>query len=115
MSTQEPRSVNQRSYYRVEYPLRECPSFISDESKEYRVLDISEKGMRLQKNENPTLEVGSVLKGTITLHTSGKADVTGKVVRDTEECIAVLLRVGIPFSQIVNEQQYLQQLNKYID
>ncbi|MBE9528302.1 MAG: PilZ domain-containing protein [Proteobacteria bacterium] len=115
MSKVEPRSVNQRNFYRIEYPVIERPRFISDDKKEYEVLDISEKGMRLLKNEDAPLETGSTLQGSVKLHTAGKVNVVGKIIRDTEDSLAVMLHVGIQFSLIINEQQYLQQLNKYID
>ena len=115
MSKVEPRSVNQRNFYRVEYPEIERPRFISDDKTEYVVLDISEKGMRLLKKEDSPLEIGSTLQGSVKLHVAGNVNVVGKIIRDTEVSLAVFLHVGIQFSLIVNEQQYLQQLNKYID
>ncbi len=115
MSQQDPHSINKRNFYRVLYPERERPSFVSDDKVEYCVLDISEKGMRLLKNEKAPLEISSTLKGSVVLHSSGSVNVIGKIIRDTEDSLAVLLRVGIPFSLIINEQQYLQQVNKYID
>ncbi len=115
MSKPEPSSINKRNFFRIEYPARERPRFISDDKHEYQVLDISERGMRLRKNDDAPLEIGSTLKGHVKLHVTGNVSVVGKIIRDTEDCLAIFLHVGIQFSLIVNEQQYLQQLNKYLD
>jgi hypothetical protein len=115
MGKPEPHSENKRNFFRVEYPEIERPRFITDDKKEYVILDISEKGMRLLKNEDAPLEIGSTLKGSVRLHVTGIVNVVGKIIRDTEDSLSVMLHVGVQFSIIVNEQQYLQQLNKYID
>ncbi len=115
MSLQEPHSINKRNYYRVEYPVRERPRFISEDNVVYCVLNISERGICLLKNPDTPLALGSILQGTVNLHQNGKVNISGKIIRDAEDNLGVFLSVGIQFSLIINEQQYLQQLNKYID
>ncbi len=95
-----------RKHFRVEYPLVYRPRFTLNGNK-FPVLDISEKGVRfVRTNKGWTPEVQRV-KGAITFHDEQSYFLTGSIVRQEDNQVALYLDEGLPFKRVMAEQQYL--------
>jgi hypothetical protein len=100
---------NRRKHYRIIYPLTERPSFGFD-STISEVIELSERGLRFRADEHkPPLH--SRVAGRVALRHGLELEVSGIVVRKTENSIALHLDLQpIPFMAVMREQLYLRKL-----
>ena len=103
---------NLRQFYRVEYPLRDRPTFRTTTWKG-AVLDVSESGFRVRVTRWPEpdmpLAAGASVRGAILFTESGPMMVQGHVVRHDGEVMAVQLEGGVvSFATILREQRWLR-------
>jgi hypothetical protein len=106
--------AKERAFYRVQYPLRERPTF-SMEGVDLPVVDVSELGIRLSADCAWEVEEGDVLEGTIRFRDRGERRVEGEVVWKRGTILALCLRVPIPFGVILREQRYLRKRYRLVD
>jgi hypothetical protein len=99
---------SRRAYYRVTYPLMERPTF-EVEGGRFEVVECSERGLRYQVANSGPPAIAAELKGTIEFRRGGKTDVAGQVIRSQGgEVVLILDKRGIPFADVLLEQQYLR-------
>ena len=97
--------IQRRRFYRLQYPKPERPVlFVGD--AEFVVLDLSESGARLEKNNESEREL---FPDAGTMFFSEGEEYSGmiQVVRESEHCFAVSFSPQIPFSRIMSEQRKL--------
>ena len=93
-----------------EYPVHERPSVVAG-LLEGRVRDCSERGIRARLNEGQpagaAIAVGDRVSATILFRSGESATVDGEVTRFDGQTFTLRLDPpGIPFSEIVREQQW---------
>ena len=98
-----------RALYRVVYPIAERPA-IQIGSHTYQVIDCSERGLRYQVTSRRLPSLGTPLAGVLAFRRlSVPIKIAGEVIRSRGEIVVLLLDApGIPFSQILAEQRYLE-------
>jgi hypothetical protein len=100
-----------RGFYRIEYPPPERPKILIA-GRTYRVIDLSEKGVRFLCDELFTPKEGEQVRAKITFRENDSVDVAGVVLRKSlEQCALKLNQVSIPLKKVMAEQRYL--LAKY--
>lgn len=112
MNTSRLEFPNRREVCRVYYPVTCIPKYVPSVvflSRTYRVLDISEKGIRFL---NPHFHLIPIDTFSFTVKFPDEADLEleGKVVRRTDRQVAIKLSKEIPYSRIMSEQQRLRRL-----
>ena len=101
-------SESRRAHYRVTYPIVERPVFEVDGAT-YQVVQCSERGLRYEVSNGGIPAVGDEVRGTIRFRRGSTVQVTGEVTRaEGGEVVLVLHQRGIPFSDMLLEQQYLR-------
>ena len=101
----------QRKHFRVEYPKDDRPSFQTKKSQ-YTIVNLSEKGLLILSDSSGTpLAVGKTMRGDVVFSDAETVGVEGKVLRDIDGSVAVVLTSGIPLTKIMTEQRYL--INRY--
>lgn len=105
---------SERAFYRVQYPLRERPTFVT-EGMELLVWDVSEFGLRFAAAPRLEIEKGDVIKGVIRFKNRGERSVEGEVVWKEGPIAALCLRVPIPYVTVLNEQRYLRRRYNLVD
>jgi PilZ domain len=100
---------NRRKHYRIFYPMTERPGF-AFESTISEVIELSERGLRFRADEaKPPLH--SRVAGRVALRQGVELEVSGIVVRKTENSVALHLDLQpIPFMAVIREQLYLRKL-----
>jgi hypothetical protein len=95
--------------YRVVYPISERPEFRVG-SHTYQVIDCSERGLRYQAVNGRLPSLGTPLTGILAFRRFSKPiEIAGEVIRSRGDIVVLSLDApGIPFSQILAEQTYLQ-------
>ena len=97
---------NQREYFRLSYPRRMMPTILIDET-EYRISEISERGLRIQVQTLAGFPPGGEVTGIITFKDGARIEISGVTLRwDKREVIVAPLE-GVTFRRIVIEQRSL--------
>ena len=95
-----------REYYRVEYPRKYRPNLTLG-GKAYKVINISESGVRFGGAEPKTFRVGQAVDFNIRFRDGDTVDLWGKVVRVDRATVAIRLDCLIPLDRIRSEDRYL--------
>jgi hypothetical protein len=92
----------------VTYPLVERPLFEVDGAT-YQVVQCSERGLRYEVSDGGIPAIGDKVRGTVRFRRGSSVQVTGEVSRaQAGEVVLILHQRGIPFSDMLLEQQYLR-------
>ena len=102
-------NVQSRRHYRIRYPVNEAP-LLHVGARTYRVLDLSEMGMRLVWQGEAELRELQEIEGKIRFRNKKIVHIKGKIVRIHSKSVALELSEGVPASIIMAEQRFL--LNK---
>ena len=101
----ENEQKEKRKYYRVEYPATMRPT-LKIRKHEFEVMNVSEKGVMFSIDKK--LQFGRWVSGVVTFHDGQTVGIEGKIVREHENNIGMLLTIkSIPYSKILSEQQLL--------
>lgn len=110
--TPRPNSIfempeSRRAHYRVTYPISERPTLEIGRIT-YDILQCSERGVRYEVPDGlPAL--GAELSGVIQFRRGARVEIAGEVTRAHSGEVVLFLRLqGIPFSEMLLEQQYLR-------
>lgn len=98
---------SRRELYRILYPLVERPTFEAGRFL-LEVIDVSEKGIRIDIGMRRLPEVGSEMGGTIQFRSGDELEVQGEVIRAREGTLVLALNPPLPYAQILAEQRYLR-------
>lgn len=99
---------SRRAHYRVTYPIAERPTFAIGRST-YEVLQCSERGLRYEVPDRRFPTLGGELGGIIQFRRGARVEVAGEVTRAHGGEVVLFLRLqGIPFAEMLLEQQYLR-------
>jgi hypothetical protein len=98
---------SRRAHYRVTYPISERPTLKIGPTA-YEIVQCSERGVRYEVPDRlPAL--GAELSGVIQFRRGARVEVAGEVTRAHSGEVVLFLRMqGIPFSEMLLEQQYLR-------
>src|SRR5262249_32986050 len=100
--------LSRRAVYRIVYPVDERPTFEIGRFV-YEVIDCSERGIRYETKDRRVPEVGTPLGGTVQFRRGAEVEITGEVIRTLDAAVVLILDgLGIPFSEILDEQRYLR-------
>ncbi len=97
-----------REYFRVNYLENKGP-VLTVFSNNYRVQDISERGLRFQKSWLGRYVYDQIVRGVLTFGDGEKIQIVGSVVRVTTNDVALLLSKRIPYQRILTEQMNLRR------
>ncbi len=109
-----------RQFYRVGYPKEFMPKLIIGESrgkeehreKEYKIVDICERGVKFTSEaEVRGFEPSSKIEAQITFSDGELLVVNGEVLRCSENQIVIYPSREIPFSRIIKEREFTENLN----
>lgn len=101
-------SESRRAHYRVTYPIAERPTLVIGRNS-YGVLQCSEQGLRYEIPDRRLPALGAELTGTVQFCRGARVEVAGEVTRAHSGEVVLFLRMqGIPFSEMLLEQQYLR-------
>jgi hypothetical protein len=99
---------SRRAHYRVTYPIAERPSFEIGR-KIYDVVQCSERGLRYEVRDHRFPALGGEIGGIVQFRRGTRVEVAGEVTRAHSGEVVLFLRMqGIPFSEMLLEQQYLR-------
>lgn len=109
-----------RQFERIGYPADSRPKLIIGESQgkekhrvlEYKVVDICVRGVKFTSNtEVNGFELSSKVEVQITFSDGELLVVKGEVLRCSENQIAIYPSREIPFSRIIKEKKFAENLN----
>ncbi|NVJ57507.1 MAG: PilZ domain-containing protein [Vibrionaceae bacterium] len=96
-----------RQFYRLKYPRRAMPS-VRFSQERFRVSELSEGGMRIVMNGFTKLQVGTEMKGLLSLHNGCEIAVEGTVLRFAGEEVVIQFDKGPSFKHMVDEQRNIR-------
>ena len=99
---------NRRRYFRLSYPAAERPT-LRWRGHDYKVVEISEGGIKVQAPEVDESAVGRNFAGVIRFKDGGTAALVGVVVRAGETEMVVQLSKRIDFRRMLIEQRRVRQ------
>jgi hypothetical protein len=101
-------AVERRQYYRLVYPPESAPEvFIMGTT--FRVMDISEKGIRFRKDFSTRLDTGQGVQGVVVFKDLSKFEFKGYVLRVVNREAVVVFIKNLPYQKIMAEQLYIQR------
>ncbi len=95
-----------RQFFRLRYPAAERPKLIIEGENIHKVIDISERGIRIYYDASVVV---NPVRATITFREREPISVRGNVVWIKEGEIALYLTKGIPVEIVESEQEYLKE------
>lgn len=99
---------SRRAHYRVTYPIAERPSFEIGRNT-FEILQCSERGLRYEVPDRGFPALGAEVGGIIQFRRGTRVEVVGEVTRAHSGEVVLFLRMrGIPYSEMLLEQQYLR-------
>ncbi|GAP22535.1 PilZ domain-containing protein [Leptolinea tardivitalis] len=108
MSLPQKPAVERRQYYRLIYPPELAPEVVIS-SITFKVLDISEKGVRFRKDFNTRLDTGQTVQGVVIFQDLSKFEFKGYVLRVVNREAVVIFLKNLPYQKIMTEQLYIQR------
>jgi hypothetical protein len=111
MSDQTGPFIQRRKYFRVRYPEKFAPEIVIW-ARNFRVIDISEMGVRFSNPDKLEFPVGYVVRGVITFYDKVSLQVSGSVAWAEEGDVALRLVKGIPFNRVLAEQAFLRRADQ---
>ena len=109
---EQERRENRRQCFRVEYPLSYRPEILLNNGK-YRVVDLSEGGIKFFSRGNK-LEVGAEVLSKLIFHDKRAiGNLKGKVLRVEDDHVVISLEEKIPLRKIREQDIYV--INKRKD
>jgi hypothetical protein len=97
-----------RQFFRIKYPPDEQPTLHIHET-DFKVIDISEGGVRFLCDIQGGFEVNQVVEAMITFHDGESEPLFGRVSRILGEEVAIQTSHGITFNRAMKEQRHLIQ------
>jgi hypothetical protein len=108
MATPQKATTERRQYYRLTYPPELAPEVVILGTT-FRVMDISEKGMRFRKDFHIRLDTSQSVRGTIIFQDLSKHEFQGYVLRVVNREAVVIFLKNLPYQRIMSEQLFLQR------
>ncbi|MEI8131527.1 MAG: PilZ domain-containing protein [Leptolinea sp.] len=108
MTTPQRPAKERRQYYRLLYPPELAPE-VAIMGSTFRVLDISEKGLRFRKDFNSRLDTGQSIRGVLIFVDLSKIEFQGYILRVVNREAVVIFLKNLPYQKIMAEQLFLQR------
>jgi PilZ domain len=100
------KNEKQREYFRLKFPVSYRPSFLMGPDS-YKIVDVSEYGMKLKLNQFPVFTVKDNVRGAISFLDGAKCNLSGQVVRIEPGFAGLHLSTQIPPDLIKTEALYI--------
>ena len=100
-----PKLTSRREYFRLPYPVTSGAT-LSIEGYQYKVGEISERGLRIVSNA-ADFELETEVQGTLILTMGMRCAVSGKVLRVEDGTVVLKLERGPSTYDVIREQRYL--------
>lgn len=105
----DPDDSQQRRHYRIRFPIAERPVFEFN-GKHYVVLDLSEQGLSFAIESGDSIAKNTkLIAGRIVFNDKEAVNVTGTILRKSDEHVVLVLKQGIPLSIVMKQQRLLLQ------
>ncbi|MBD0787841.1 PilZ domain-containing protein [Vibrio sp. Y2-5] len=102
--------TEQRQYFRLSYKTKTVMPTLRIQSKEFKISEISEQGMRVIVRDSSLFKLGDTVKGEVLLNSlENNITVEGKVLRIVGNEVIFHLREGLSFKDMIAEQRYLRK------
>ncbi len=102
--------MTERTFFRLRFPLAATLPFKTSHG-EFSVCELSEGGLRILCEGDPSIRVGQPVRGTLILTTGEHIDVKGFAVRREQDELVITQAEGITFQHMMAEQRNL--VHKY--
>jgi hypothetical protein len=99
---------NRRNYFRLKYPVAERPA-VRYKGRDYRVSEISEKGIKILRDKEFTVQAGQYFAGVVRFIDGGTVPIVGAVLRFDDQEVVVALTKGISLGRMTAEQRHIRQ------
>jgi len=97
-----------RQYYRLIYPPEFAPELLIL-GYSFKVLDLSEKGVRFRKEFSTRIDTGMMVQGIVLFHDSTQFEFKGYILRVVNREAVVIFIKNLPYQKIMSEQVFLQR------
>lgn len=102
--------TEQRQYFRLSYKTKVAMPTFRVQSKELKVSEISEQGMRVIVRDTSLFSPNDTVEGEIILNAfDTNIPVKGKVLRAVGNEVIFLLSEGLSFKEMIAEQRYMRK------
>lgn len=95
--------AERREFPRIRHRLNRRPRFVY-QKEELEVLDISERGLRIENKADITLQ--EWVRGTLLFSDDGTLDINGLIVRKDAHTVSLQLITTIPADMLARERRY---------
>ncbi len=107
--------IEQRKYFRLNYKAEKVMPLLWAQNKEFRVSEISEKGLRVIVDDAYRFKLGDLVQAEILINSvNSKIPLQGKVLRISGNEVIFLLSEGISFKHMISEQRYMRKHYPFI-
>ncbi len=96
-----------RHYFRLTFPRQGRLHLKTLSGEKLPIVDISEKGLKLEYESAQHLPLHQAFDGEISFHSGSKTKVAGKVIRKDSRGTALLLEQGIEARELIREQHHI--------
>lgn len=103
--------IQRRRHFRIVYPLTDCP-IVTLWGKDYRVLNISEGGIKFRAKYTRDFIEDELLELTIKFHDDESFELRGTIIRRDRDGVAVRLKDPLPLAKIRSEE--LRLIRTYV-
>lgn len=103
-------AVERRQYFRLIYPPELSPEVVIL-GMTFKVMDISEKGLRFRKDFSTRIDTGQGVQGVVIFQDLSKFEFKGYILRVVNREAVIIFIKNLPYQKIMAEQVFLQ---KYI-
>jgi hypothetical protein len=101
-------AVERRQYYRLIYPSELSPEVVIL-GMTFKVMDISEKGLRFRKEFSTRIDTGQGVQGVIIFQDLSKFEFKGYILRVVNREAVIIFLKNLPYQKIMAEQVFLQR------
>ncbi|MFV0450515.1 MAG: PilZ domain-containing protein [Vibrio sp.] len=103
-------NTEQRQFFRLRYSMKEVMPTLRVQSREFKISEISEQGIRAIVRDYSLFKMEDVLEGELLLNSLDRnIPIKGKVLRKIGNEVIFLLTEGLSFKQMIAEQRYMRK------
>ena len=102
MENERDRRPERRQYFRHQYPLAKRPT-VEIEGRPCQILDICERGLRIEKPPEAAFEEGTKVDVTVRFAGRDELALSGEIVHMEGSHVGILLSEAIPLADVFRD------------
>lgn len=103
------KAQQRRQYFRLVFPRQGRLQLKTNSGQSFPIVDMSEKGLRLDFDASQSLRNHQVVSGEICFHDGHRSKVAGKVIRKDSRGSAIMLDLGVETRDMIHEQVHVMR------